>query len=34
MDKQMRVAPDRLLDFATAVYVRAGMPEADARLVG
>ena len=28
----MRVAPDRLLDFATAVYVRAGMPEADARL--
>ena len=32
MDKQMRVAPDRLLTFATAVYVRAGMPEADARL--
>ena len=26
MDKQMRVAPDRLLDFATAVYARAGMP--------
>ena len=26
------IAPDRLLDFATAAYVRAGMPEADARL--
>ena len=32
MDKQMRVRDDRLLDFAAAVYVRAGMPEADARL--
>jgi LDH2 family malate/lactate/ureidoglycolate dehydrogenase len=27
-----RVAPERLLDFATAVYVRAGLPEPDARL--
>ena len=27
-----RVAPDRLLDFATAAYVRAGMLETDARL--
>ena len=27
-----RIAPDRLLDFATTVYVRAGMPEQDARL--
>ena len=26
------IAPERLLDFATAVYARAGMPEADARL--
>ena len=26
------IAPDRLLDFATAAYVGAGMPEADARL--
>jgi LDH2 family malate/lactate/ureidoglycolate dehydrogenase len=32
MDQFTRVAPDRLLDFATAVYARAGMPEADARL--
>jgi LDH2 family malate/lactate/ureidoglycolate dehydrogenase len=27
-----RVAPDRLLEFATAVYTRAGLPEQDARL--
>ena len=26
------IAPERLLDFAAAVYARAGMPEADARL--
>jgi len=26
------ISPDRLLDFATAVYVAAGMPEKDARL--
>jgi LDH2 family malate/lactate/ureidoglycolate dehydrogenase len=32
MDTPRRLAPDRLLDFATAVYGRAGMPEADARL--
>ena len=28
-----RVDPDRLIDFAAAVYAGAGMPEADARLV-
>src|SRR6185295_3133296 len=28
-----RVNPDRLIDFAAAVYAGAGMPEADARLV-
>src|SRR5689334_24091872 len=28
-----RVDPDRLLDFATAVYASAGLPEQDARLV-
>jgi LDH2 family malate/lactate/ureidoglycolate dehydrogenase len=27
-----RIAPERLLDFATAIYVRSGLPEADARL--
>ncbi len=32
MDAQTRIAPERLLDFATAVYVRTGMPEEDARL--
>jgi LDH2 family malate/lactate/ureidoglycolate dehydrogenase len=29
----MRIAPAPLLDFATAIYAAAGMPEADARLV-
>ncbi len=28
-----RVDPDRLIDFAAAVYASAGMPAADARLV-
>lgn len=28
-----RVDPERLIDFATAVYESAGMPHADARLV-
>jgi LDH2 family malate/lactate/ureidoglycolate dehydrogenase len=28
----IRIAPDRLLEFATAVYARAGMPEQDAGL--
>src|SRR5215813_10900431 len=28
-----RVDAERLIDFATAVYAGAGMPEADARLV-
>ncbi len=28
-----RIDPERLTDFATAVYATAGMPEADARLV-
>src|ERR1700675_5057523 len=28
-----RVDANRLIDFATAVYASAGMPEADARLV-
>ncbi len=32
MDPQTRIAPERLLDFATAVYVRTGVPEEDARL--
>ena len=32
MVNQARVSPDRLLDFATAVYVRTGMPATDARL--
>lgn len=32
MDTPLRVAPDRLLDFATTVYRRAGMPELGARL--
>lgn len=32
VDTTTRVAPEHLLDFATAVYVRTGMPEADARL--
>ncbi len=27
-----RISPDHLLDFATAIYVRAGMPAEDARL--
>jgi len=30
----MPINPARLLDFATAVYAAAGMPEADARLAG
>ena len=29
----MKIAPAPLLDFATAIYAAAGMPEADARLV-
>ena len=32
MDDLTRMAPDRLLEFASAIYVRAGMPEDDARL--
>ena len=32
MTQPSRIAADRLLDFATVVYVKAGMPEADARL--
>ena len=32
MDPQTRIVPERLLDFATAVYVRTGMREEDARL--
>jgi LDH2 family malate/lactate/ureidoglycolate dehydrogenase len=32
MDTQPRIAPQRLLDFATAIYERAGMPAADAHL--
>ncbi len=32
VDASQAVAPDRLLDFATAAYARAGMPEGDARL--
>jgi LDH2 family malate/lactate/ureidoglycolate dehydrogenase len=30
---ERRIAPDHLLDFATAVYASAGMPAADARTV-
>jgi LDH2 family malate/lactate/ureidoglycolate dehydrogenase len=33
MSTTARVDPDRLIDFAAAVYAGAGMPEADARLV-
>jgi len=33
MAASARVDPGRLIDFATAVYAGAGMPEADARLV-
>src|ERR1700750_2122360 len=29
----MRIPPAPLLDFATAIYAAAGMPDADARLV-
>jgi LDH2 family malate/lactate/ureidoglycolate dehydrogenase len=32
MDTAVRIDPDRLLKFATAVYVAAGMPEPDAHL--
>lgn len=32
MNNEIRIAPERLLDFATAVYGRVGMPEAGARL--
>ncbi len=32
MDNQSRTSPHRLLEFATAVYVRAGMPQQDAQL--
>ena len=32
MSDSIRVSPDRLLDFATAIYRHAGMTEADARL--
>ena len=32
MDSFVRVDPERLLDFATAVYARVGMSEPDARL--
>ena len=32
MDEENRISPEHLLDFATAVYAAAGMPEADARL--
>ena len=32
MTDQNRLSPDRLLDFATAVYAGAGMPQQDARL--
>jgi LDH2 family malate/lactate/ureidoglycolate dehydrogenase len=32
MDNFTRVEPHKLLDFATAVYVSAGMPDAEARL--
>ena len=33
MSTAVRVDPDRLIDFGTAVYAQQGMPEADARLV-
>ena len=33
MPAPARVDPDRLIDFAAAVYAGAGMPAADARLV-
>jgi LDH2 family malate/lactate/ureidoglycolate dehydrogenase len=33
MASQPRVHPERLIDFATAVYASQGMPEPDARLV-
>jgi LDH2 family malate/lactate/ureidoglycolate dehydrogenase len=33
MSVRPRIDATRLLDFATAVYTSAGMPEADARLV-
>jgi LDH2 family malate/lactate/ureidoglycolate dehydrogenase len=33
MSTSQRIDPERLVDFATAVYAGAGMPEADARLV-
>jgi len=33
MSAAARLDPERLIDFATAVYAGAGMPEADARLV-
>jgi LDH2 family malate/lactate/ureidoglycolate dehydrogenase len=32
LKSELRIVPQRLLGFATAVYERAGMPEADARL--
>jgi LDH2 family malate/lactate/ureidoglycolate dehydrogenase len=32
MDDPNRISPERLLEFATAVYVHAGMPTDDARL--
>jgi LDH2 family malate/lactate/ureidoglycolate dehydrogenase len=32
MDNQLRITSQELLDFGAAVYVSAGMPEADARL--
>ena len=32
MEREPRVAPERLLDFAATVYERAGMPPADARI--
>ena len=33
MDSTTRIDPGQLLDFAAAVYIDAGMPDADARLV-
>ena len=33
MDSTTRIDPDKLLDFAAAVYIDAGMPDEDARLV-
>jgi len=32
MDKMVHARPERLLEFSTAVFARAGMPEPDARL--